>query len=292
MVQGMIRALGRLLLITLASLFGIFLLIVALRLSGLTREYADPVHPLADLDHPVIALGGDGDFAPSNSMPALRHLADHQGVMLGVDLQLSRDDVWILFRDDNLEQMTSLHGPTSLQNWTDLQNLDLGEKFGSDGRWRHTPIVTLKELLKAFPREPLFLNIHNQYSDRMSALVQQLDPDNTSNRFIIQSPYATTLRAIRKERPLWLYGIDPSSVVRFMFLNSIYVETLGDLNADLFIAPLEMNHRQVFSPRLLTELVRRKKWIVIDEPPSQGELPKDLEDAAWGIVTRHPSDFL
>jgi glycerophosphoryl diester phosphodiesterase len=288
----MIRGVGRLLLISVATLLGIGLLLFALRLSGLTREFAEVDSPLSDLDHPVIALGGDGDFAPSNTLPAFRHLAGHAGVVLGADVQLTRDGEWILFRDDRLDHMTNQSGPVALSQWSDVATLDLGAKFSADQRWHDTHILKLTDFLKAFPTEPLFLNIRNQYPDRMAALVQLLDPDNRSNRFMIHSPYASTLRAIRKERPLWLYGVDPSSVVRFMFMNSIFVETIADLGADLFLAPLEMNHREVFTSRLITEVVRRKKWIVIEEPPAQTELPKELEDAAWGILTRHPSAFL
>jgi glycerophosphoryl diester phosphodiesterase len=281
------------------SLFTILSLIafaLVVRMSGYSVGYAGPRHAFVDLNRPIVALGGDETVAPSNSLPALQAVEKlGHDFVIGVDIQQTFDGEWIVFRDDNLDHLTDLTGSIELKTWAELKNVDLGNKFEVDGTRplarKNLRILKLNEILEAFPESLLFLNIHTRYPDKMAGLVKLLDPRQSEERFIVQSPFATALREIHKLRPRWLFGVDPSTVVRFLFMTSIYMETIADLHADLFVAPLLLDQKIVFSQRVLDEVARRKKLILIQNPPPFDKIPQQIQGELFGLITRHPQMF-
>ena len=283
------QAISRLLLISILTIIGIGFAGLMLRIIGLSAEYAVPDHPFLRVQHPIVVLGGDEGFAPSNSLPALEHVftlnKPDSTFVLGLDLNRTLDGEWILFRDDRLETLTEGSGFIELKTWDEIKNLTLGKELWNG---QHLHILRLVDVLEKYPTQFLFLNILVRYPDRMNELVRILDKDNQISRFIIQSPFATAIREIRKSRPLWLYGIDPSSVVRFLMMNSLYLEPLADLKADLFVASLQMGDETVFSPRVLQELDRRRKSILLDQTKDKEHIPSSMTPKIFGVITRHP----
>lgn len=287
MLPRMTWAFSRLLIISVFTFIGLGIAGFLLRVGGLATEYAAPHHPFLELKNPIVALGGDEGFAPSNSMPALTHALElGPTIVLGLDINRTLDGEWVVYRDDRLETLTEGSGFVELKNWADIKDLTLGKQLWNGQK---LTILRLADVLKAFPDRILFLNILVRYPDRMTELIRILDPENSAPlRFVIQSPFATALREIRKSRPLWLFGIDPSSIVRFMVMNSLFLETVTDLKADLFIAPLEMQNEPVFSERVVQELARRKKAILVEDLDGQSQIAPELKPSVFGVVTRRP----
>jgi len=283
----MIYAFVRLLLISVAVAIGCFLVIFALRYMGLATPYADPHLPL---QHPTpwkIALGGDPDYGPASSLEAFKS-AFEKGWILGVDLQLTQDEHWVVYGPETLETQTEGQGLVSFQTLEQFKKLNLGQKNTQFQKQIYAPL-TLEELVKAFPTASFLFNIHVRYPEKMKPLADIFDAHKLKERTILQSPFATALRELRRYLPNWVYGMDPSSVARFLFMKSIYLETFADLKAEVFIAPVIMEGLWVFDKQMMTELKRRHKKIIpiVNETPD--EKVKALIRESDGVMTTRPS---
>lgn len=283
----MILAFVRLLLISIAVAIGCFLVIFALRYVGLATPYADLHIPV---QHPTpwrIALGGNPDYGPASSLEAFK-AAFEKGWILGADLQLTQDEKWVVYGPETLETQTEAQGLVSFQTHEQFKKLNLGQKSTQFQQQRYPPL-TLEELLQAFPTATFLFNIHIRYPEKMKPLADILDAQKLKERAILQSPFATALRELRRYLPNWVYGMDPSSVARFLFMKSIYLETFADLKAEVFIAPTEMEGLWVFDTQIMTELKRRHKKIIPIVNDTPDEKVKALVRESDGVMTTRPS---
>ncbi len=234
--------------ISISSIAAVGLVICMMRVAGLTTGYAPLHHPFSDLEHPIVALGGDGD--PQDSLEAYdRALALGSQVVLGIHANRSLDGVWIASTNDRLQ----------VENY--------------DGK-----TLKISDVVQRYTEPVLYIEVRVRFPQVMHELVKVLDPKDKEERFVIHSAYATASREIRKIRPLWLYGSDPSTIVRFLTMSSIYLETITDLKADLVVSPIELRGRPVFTPRVIQEIERRQKLIMVEEP-------ENFPPQAFGVVT-------
>lgn len=283
----MIQAFVRLFLIAFAVVISCFLVILALRYMGLSTPYADLPSPLKHKMPWRIALGGDQNKGPASSLQAYQAAFDNDWI-LGVDVQLTQDEQWVVYGHELLETQTEGQGLVSFQAAAEFKKLNLGQKSTQFQGQRYPPL-TLEELVAAFPTADFLFNIHVRYPEKMPALARLLDNMKLKDRVILQSPFATSLRELRKDLPTWIYGIDPSAVTRFLFMKSLYLETFADLKADVFIADAIMDGLWVFDTRTLAELKRRHKKIipVVNEPFD--EKVEELLKQTSGFMTTRPS---
>ena len=124
------------------------------------------MNPLLDPNaNLVLAHRGDSAFAPENTLVSLE-----QGLALGADglefdVRLTRDGHAVLMHDATLERTTNGIGAVSQQTLADLQKLDAGCRFSSDGgrtfpfRARGITIPTLESVLAAFRDVPFILEL-------------------------------------------------------------------------------------------------------------------------------------
>lgn len=283
----MIIAFVRLLLISILVIIGCFLVIFALRYTGLATPYADPHISFKHATPWKIALGGNPDHGPASSLDAFKAAAD-DGWILGADLQLTQDEHWVVYGPERLETQTEAQGLVSFQTFDQFRQLNLGQKNAQFQKQRYPPL-SMQELVASFPGAGFLFNIHVRYPEKMKALADQMDKLNLKERVILQSPFATALRELKRYLPMWTYGIDPSAATRFLFMKSIFLEPFADLKADVFMAPYEMEGLWVFDGKVLAELKRRQKKIIpiVNEAPD--EKVKALLKQADGVMTTRPS---
>jgi glycerophosphoryl diester phosphodiesterase len=115
---------------------------------------------------PVVGHRGNRTHAPENTLPSFA-----EAVALGVDalefdLHLSRDGVPMVFHDPTLERTTDGRGPLAARTAAELQRLDAGANFSTDGgrtrpwRGRGATIPTFDQLVESVPRTlPLIVEL-------------------------------------------------------------------------------------------------------------------------------------
>jgi glycerophosphoryl diester phosphodiesterase len=178
------------------------------------------MNPLLDPNaNLVIAHRGDSAFAPENTMVALE-----QGLALGVDalefdVRLTRDGHAVLMHDATLERTTNGIGAVNQQTLADLQKLDAGCRFTSDGgrtfpfRSRGITIPTLESVLAAFRDVPFILEIKS--AEASMEVKRLLTLAGAANRALVASfsdvalaPFRGSTFALGASRPeiIKLYG--------------------------------------------------------------------------------------
>jgi glycerophosphoryl diester phosphodiesterase len=77
----------------------------------------------------VIAHRGASAYAPENTLPAYARAMELGVVDVEVDLQLSRDDVVMLYHDGSLEEKTGSKGSVRDHDLSQLQQMEIGSWF-------------------------------------------------------------------------------------------------------------------------------------------------------------------
>ena len=94
----------------------------------------------------VIAHRGARAYYPENTMAAFRAAVELEAEMLELDVQLSKDNVPVIFHDTKLDKKTNGTGLVSDYTLVELQQLDAGSWF--DQKFKGEKIPTLRELLE------------------------------------------------------------------------------------------------------------------------------------------------
>ncbi|KRD00989.1 glycerophosphodiester phosphodiesterase [Pseudomonas sp. Root9] len=135
------------------------LLLASLVLGGCTTAQAPDV---AGTHLPLIVAhrGGTADF-PENTLLAVENALRHNVDMLWLTVQLSRDDVPVLYRPADLSANTQGTGAVAEKTWAQLQQLNAGWQFkqtAADGRVTfpyRTQAVALPSLQQALTTIPV-----------------------------------------------------------------------------------------------------------------------------------------
>ncbi len=105
----------------------------------------------------VIGHRGAASYAPENTIEGIHTAADVGVQWVELDVKLTKDDVPILFHDDDLERTTNGHGLIAEMTYEDLKQLEAGSWF-SEG-FVGIKIPTLEEAIDALINRNLGLNL-------------------------------------------------------------------------------------------------------------------------------------
>ncbi len=288
------EALVRLGLISLISIGGVAVILITLRTLGLTQSYAPLRHPIAQKDFLLIARGGASALAPSNTFAAFDRAREiYPEVILEVTAQMTADGYWVLYEHKDLGAQTDGSGRVGDHRLVEIQNLDAGYKYRHPNTGEQTfsqqglRIPTLEEFLKQYPDQDFLLNVEMRHPHFVSDLMDQLDQHDLQQRVIVYSAYSNVLREIKKHSPRWLYGTDPATLFRASMMESLYIEPVSNLWTDIVMAPLG-NDGLGLSPRMLTEIKRRKKLLILERDKNFDSIPEEVASELQGVATSRP----
>lgn len=105
----------------------------------------------------VIGHRGAAGYAPENTIEGIHTAADIGVEWVELDVKLTKDDVPIIFHDDELERTTNGHGLVAEMTYEDIKQLEAGSWF-SEG-FVGIKIPTLEEAIDALINRNLGLNL-------------------------------------------------------------------------------------------------------------------------------------
>ena len=135
-------------------------------------------HTPSDAPMVIAHRGGGGDF-PENTILAITNAVAEGVDGLWLTVQVSSDDVPVLFRPSDLSSLTDGAGAVNTKTATELGQLNAGWNFGEgDGypyRQRATPIPALQQVIAAVPPSmPLFLDLKQKPAAPVVAAVAEV----------------------------------------------------------------------------------------------------------------------
>lgn len=105
----------------------------------------------------VIGHRGACGYAPENTLASFHTAADMGVSWVEFDVKLTKDNVPIVFHDDDLFRITGRDGKVADTLWADLKDMDAGSHFGDS--FIGEPIPTLEDVLEVCINRGLGVNI-------------------------------------------------------------------------------------------------------------------------------------
>jgi glycerophosphoryl diester phosphodiesterase len=118
-----------------------------------------------------IAHRGASGIAPENTKVAFVMALDLGAQAMEFDVQLTRDNVAIVFHDDTLDRTTNGAGDVADTDFSAIERLDAGAWFSD--KYRRVEVPTLEEVLASLGKRAL-LNIEMKPDARIERLVRHV----------------------------------------------------------------------------------------------------------------------
>src|SRR5262245_35099365 len=153
-------------------------------------------HPFLEGLRPTlhIAHRGGALLAPENTLPAFRAAVERWRTdMLELDLHATRDGELVVSHDPTVQRCTDGDGRIADQTFAELQRLDAGFHFSSDGGGTHPfrgqglRIPTFREVLRAFPGLRLNVEVKAEAPGVESAVANLLRSEAAERRVCLGS---------------------------------------------------------------------------------------------------------
>lgn len=277
----------------------VFWLGVSLRFYGYAKSYMQLEHPFLKNQKEVIAHRGGAGLAPENTLEALeKSAALSPEIILHVDLQISKDGEFVLFRDPGLERTTDGRGLVREQTYSELSARNAGHFFSPDGgksfpyREKSLHIPLLKEALLKFPNHRFILDVQANALEIDKKLFQLVRELNAQNRVMIISSYGAIVQHGRLLEPRWVYGASRDEVMRSVMYASLWLESTDSMRADVYVIADRDAGVQILTDRLLTEIHRRAKKVFLLNVNTAEEAKKWFTESIDGIYTDYPDKII
>ncbi|MGL4859726.1 MAG: glycerophosphodiester phosphodiesterase family protein [Enterobacteriaceae bacterium] len=116
----------------------------------------------------VAHRGGTADY-PENTLLAIRKAIENKADIIWISVQLSQDQVVVLYRPVDLNSLTNGQGQISRYTYAELARLDAAYQFGREQgypwRAKGVTIPTLTQVLAQFPEMTFFIDIKSPDAD-------------------------------------------------------------------------------------------------------------------------------
>jgi len=105
----------------------------------------------------IIGHRGACEYAPENTLDGIHTAADLGVEWVELDVKLTKDEVPIIFHDEELDRTTNGHGPVALMTYEDIKQLEAGSWFAESFAGEKIP--TLEEAVDVIIERGLGLNL-------------------------------------------------------------------------------------------------------------------------------------
>lgn len=170
---------------------------------------------------------GARGLAPENTLEGFRRAALVGVDLLELDVQLTADDEVVVLHDPTVDRTTDGRGPVATKTLAELQALDAGHAFTTDGgatfpfRGQGVRVPRLEEVLRELPDHGLTIELKRSprpgLVERTVDLVRRLAPGRT----ILASADHGLLRAVRRHAPEQVTSFSGREVRDFYLLSKV-----------------------------------------------------------------------
>ncbi|HWO13545.1 MAG TPA: glycerophosphodiester phosphodiesterase [Polyangiaceae bacterium] len=242
----------------------------------------------------TFAHRGGAGLWPENTLPAFRGAVELGCSHLETDLRMTRDGELVLFHDARLERTTNGSGELGAHTLAELERLDAGYHFTSDGRsfpWRGRglKIPTFAELVEAAPHVGFNVEIKERAHDLPGVLVTFIERHGLAERIVVAAERYQLGRDFRRLSG----GHIPTSASRrecleFWFASRLRLTGFLRLPYQALQIPVRAGKVKLVTPRLLDAAHRAGLAVhvwTIDDP---AEMARLLDLGVDGLMSDYP----
>ena len=254
-------------------------------------------HPFFEGLRPTlhIAHRGGALLAPENTLVAFRSAVDRWRTdMLELDLHATRDGALVVSHDPTLQRCTDGHGRIAELTLAQLQRLDAGYHFSSDGGRSHpfrgqgVCIPTFREVLRAFPDTRLNVEIKAEAPGIESAVADILRSEAATQRVCLGSELDPLAERLAEVAPDVCAFYPRDALTQLVLAIKSGAEPPDDPRFQVLDMPLDYGEVRLVDGPFLEATTRLGRWVnvwTIDDPATMRALT-DL--GVGGIMTDRP----
>ncbi|MBN2402895.1 MAG: glycerophosphodiester phosphodiesterase [Spirochaetes bacterium] len=172
----------------------------------------------------VFAHRGASKEFPENTLPAFERAVELGVDYIELDVRFTRDKRFALIHDETIDRVTEGSGRVSDYSMDELKKFDAGYSFTSDRgttypfRGKGIMLMSLDELLEAFPEQKIDIDIKDKNPGQIKHLVEIIDKYNAYDRVVAASKHYVNLKALRKMCPQIPTGFSLFEMMWIFFL--------------------------------------------------------------------------
>lgn len=239
----------------------------------------------------LIAHRGGADLAPENTLLALRRALEWwRSDVLEIDVQPTLDGEAVVIHDATLDRTTDGSGPVAAYPLAEIQRLDAGYHFSSDGgrsfpfRDRDVRVPTLGEVLDAFPG--VRVNVEIKDGRAQEAVWRAVHERGASGRVLIAAARRANRARFRDyPGPVSAAG---EELKGFYAHHLLRAGGLYHPPVDAFQMPERYGGVQVLSPRFVRAAHRKNVAVHVWTVDEEADMRRLLAWGVDGIVTNRP----
>lgn len=267
----------RLLFISLASVFVVFILIFTTRMWGLGVVHTEFQHPFFSAGEKVVVVKASS----ASEIDSVAHSIPK--AILWLDVKTTSDQKLIVFfkeLSDKDMSFEAYRGPQSFAyTYQQLAN-------------QNPEVRLLRDLVSANPSQRFVLNIADNVENVHLWTVEALKGLNAEKRVILQSNFNVVMESIKKLEPMWLYGCSQADLMRFLTFESMWLLPATPFKGDVYIAPFQLLKRPAFHESTVEELHRRHRKVLLGPLVNKAEFDNALRLKADGLIVEDLADYL
>jgi len=238
---------------------------------------------------------GGAAIVPENTVEGFREAVGLGEVVLELDVQSSADGEVVVIHDATLDRTTDGTGPVAERSLAELQRLDAGYRFTSDGgatypwRGRGVRIPTLEAVYREFPDRPVNIELKAERPGTEEAVWRVIEAAGAQARTLVVTDSAGSIERFRRASRGEV--ATAASVGEFVVFWLLSLVRLGHLYRPRFQAlqpPNSYKGFRIVTPNLVREAhrsgLRIDVWTIDDEAAMRRLLSWGVD----GIMTDRP----
>ena len=241
----------------------------------------------------VIAHRGGMGLWPENTRYAFERAARAGADVLDLDVRTSADGALVVVHDAELGRTTEASGRVDALTLRELQSLDAGYRWSSDGGATHPfrgqgiRIPALDEVFRSFPGAHLGLEIKESDPTAPGRVCQAIRGAQMQERVLVASFHAAATQAFRAACPEVASGAVFSEALRFRVLSALGL-TPTRPPAEALLVPLRFAGLPVPTAHLVRTAHALKLHVEAWLANEPAEMERLLEAGVDGIMTDYP----
>ena len=257
-------------------------------------------------DHPyfspkgfkVIAHRGGRSLGPENTLYTYRRAVDLGVDVLEIDVQLTRDNHLVVIHDKTVDRTTNGSGTVESFKLVDLQKLDAGYRWSADRgnrfplRGKGIKISSLAEVFQAFPQMRINIESKDPRPAAITSLCQTIQDHNMSQKVMIASFDAGTLKRFRAVCPGVATSAGASEAILFYSLQKMHLESAYSPVAQALQIPQTYGDLKVVTKRFVDAAHARNLKVHVWTVNGVDSMKTLLQLGVDGIMTDYPQRLL
>jgi glycerophosphoryl diester phosphodiesterase len=251
-----------------------------------------------DIGRPLImAHRGESGNIPENTILSLEAAVDIGVDVLESDIRFTKDDVPILYHDEDLVRITGKDEKVRSKTLDELMQFDLGYNFTTDVgrtypfRGRGLTVVTLEEVLKRFPDIILNLDIKDTFKEAPEEVARVLLENQRTEKIMIASFHPKQLKRFRKKASRIPTSAHPNEIRNFVIGTRMRMMRMfaRSLEFKAFQVPEYYGSLQVVTPQFIKAAHDRDIAVHVWTINDRENMERLLNMEVNGIFTDFPS---